>query len=350
MMKKLCCLLFLVPFFAMAQKEITHTVGPKESLSSIGRLYNINGRELANYNKIDYNKGLAIGQVLKIPGQHAAAATTTPVAVTKTPEVKKEIVTKEPEVKKEPVAEKNATPIYHTVAKKETLYHISTLYNKVPIADIKKWNHLTSDALNEGAQLIVGYTKGNAAPVVTKKEEVKAPDTKVADAEAKKEMKKKEEAEKKAANDMAETVKHQEDKVVNKETPPPPPPVKNVEVVTTPVNNTKAVDFKGGIFKNLFEEQTKGRSLITETGAGGIFKSTSGWEDGKYYCLHNNAPAGTILKITNTATGKTVYAKVLDLITDIKQNNGLIVRISNAAADALGVTDNKLDCTINYSK
>jgi len=104
------------------------------------------------------------------------------------------------------------------------------------------------------------------------------------------------------------------------------------------------------VFKNVFEEQAKGRQMISETGTGGIFKSTSGWEDGKYYCLHNNAPAGTILKITNNATGKSVYAKVLDLITDIKQNNGLIVRLSNAAADALGVVDNKLDCTINYSK
>jgi hypothetical protein len=41
---------------------------------------------------------------------------------------------------------------------------------------------------------------------------------------------------------------------------------------------------------------------------------------------------------------------VLDLIPDVKQNNGLIIRISNAAADALGATENKLDFTLNYSK
>lgn len=347
-MKKLCCLLLLVPFFAMAQKEITHTVGPKESLSSIGRLYNVNGRELANYNKIDYNKGLSIGQVLKIP-KSAGTPTVTPPVVTKTPEVKKApevkketAVVKEPEVKKEMATEKNGTPIYHTVAKKETLYHISTLYNKVPIADIKKWNHLTSDALNEGAQLIVGYTKTTAAPVV-KKEETKADDAN------KKAIKKAEEDAKKTADDVSEKTKHQVDKVIEKESPPLP--VKNTEVVTAPVATTKSGgDFKGGVFKNLFDEQAKGRQTVTESGTGGVFKSTSGWEDGKYYCLHNNAPAGTILKITNNATGKSVYAKVLDLITDIKQNNGLIIRLSNAAADALGVADTKLDCTINYSK
>ena len=90
--------------------------------------------------------------------------------------------------------------------------------------------------------------------------------------------------------------------------------------------------------------------MVNETGTGGIFKSTSGWEDGKYYCLHNTAAAGTILKITNKATGKSVYAKVLDLIPDIKQNESLIIRISNAAANALGTTQDKLECTINYSK
>jgi hypothetical protein len=82
-----------------------------------------------------------------------------------------------------------------------------------------------------------------------------------------------------------------------------------------------------------------------------LFKSTSGWHDGKYYCLHNMATPGTIVKITNNANGKSIYAKVLDIMPDIKQNNGLIICVSNAAADVLGVTENsKLDCTLNYSK
>ena len=318
----------LVPFFAVAQKVVTHTVGPKESLSSIGRMYNINGRELANYNKIDYNKGLTIGQVLKIPVKGDATPVATPPVVKETAKEKKpakEATAKQTPPAKTTVAAKgNNAPVYHTVAKKETLYHISTLYNNVTVEDIKKWNHLTSDALSEGSKLIVGYTNGKNATAEEEKKDIPV------------------------VTQPAEKIKPAEDKIVKKETPPPP--VKTVEPVTPPVSNMKAADFKGGIFKNIFDEQARGKSIVTETGTGGIFKSTSGWEDGKYYCLHNNAPAGTILKITNNATGKSVYAKVLDLITDIKQNSGLIIRISNAAADALGVTDNKLDCTINYSK
>ena len=72
-MKKFLILFFFFFLFTAAQKgtEIKpvkmHTVAPKESLSSIGRLYEVNGRVLANYNSIDYDKGIHIGQVLRIP-------------------------------------------------------------------------------------------------------------------------------------------------------------------------------------------------------------------------------------------------------------------------------------------
>jgi LysM repeat protein len=330
-MKKLFFLLFLLPLFAVAQKVITHTVAPKESLTSIGRLYNINGRELANYNKIDYAKGLTLGQVLKIPVQNAPAkaaeAATAKAAVVVKAEAPAKVVS---------TSNKNGSPVYHTVAKQETLYRISTLYNKVPIADIKKWNNLTSDALSEGMKIIVGYSSDKAAAAEAKK----APAVKEEAAEATK-PKKEDSPAIKTAGEEEINIKAREEK---KEMPQP---VKK-EVITTAV---KAAEFNGGVFKNIFDEQSSGRQLVNEKGAGGVFKSTSGWQDGRYYCLHNAAAAGTIVKITNNATGKSVYAKVLDMIPDIKQNTGLLIRLSNAAADALGANaDSKLDCTLNYSK
>ena len=62
------------------------------------------------------------------------------------------------------------------------------------------------------------------------------------------------------------------------------------------------------------------------------------------------AQAGSIVKVTNNETGKSIYAKVLDMIPDIKQNAGLVIRISNAAADVLGAGENKFECSIAYSK
>jgi len=120
----------------------------------------------------------------------------------------------------------------------------------------------------------------------------------------------------------------------------------NHPVATTAVLKT----FNGGFFKTSFEKQVKKEIVKYETGSAAIFKSNSGWEDGKYYCLHNTATPGTIIKVTSVTTGKTIYAKVLDVIPDIKQNNGLSIRISNSAAQELGVGEIRFDCTLTYSK
>jgi LysM repeat protein len=330
-MKKIFLLLFLLPLFVMAQKVITHTVGPKESLTSIGRLYNINGRELANYNKIDYDKGLTTGQVLKIPAQNVSSKAAAPAPVKTEPVVKAEVP-----LKVVSTSNKNGTPIYHTVARQETLYRISTIYNKVPITDIKKWNNLTSDALSEGTKLIVGYS-GEKNVTETKTVAVKEPVKEVPVVEK---PKKDDSPRIKTAGEEEINTKAKEEK-------------KEVSQPKTPavITNTKAKDFNGGFFKNIFDDQTNNKQLVNESGTGGVFKSTSGWEDGKYYCLHNTATAGTIVRITNKTTGKSVYAKVLDMIPDIKQNAGLLIRISNAAADALGATaDSKIDYILSYSK
>src|SRR6185312_5446937 len=122
------------------------------------------------------------------------------------------------------------------------------------------------------------------------------------------------------------------------------------EVVATKVSANSDAGFSGGYFKNLYNRQTANKSLVDKNGDAGVFKSTSGWQDGKYYCFNNNAGAGTVLKITNSATGKSVYAKVLDVIPDIKQNEGLSVILSNAAAEELGAGENNFSCVLSFGK
>ncbi len=310
-MKKLFSLLFLLPFFAMAQEKIiNHTVAPKESYSSIGRLYNINGRELANYNNLEYEKGLAIGQVLKVLVKEG-----TPI-VAQQPIIKTETVIP----KNTPSVVPNGEAIYHSVASKETLYGVSKKYN-VSIADIKKWNSLTVDDLNEGAKIIVGYSGTNSKAVTIVKKEVAPEEVK---------------------NPVIETPKVIEVKKIE--------PANEIKLIATTVSvKTIGTGFDGGFFKTEFDTK-EGWEVTKENGIAAVFKSTSGWDDGKYYCLHNSAVQGSIAKITNNANGKIIYAKVLDLIPDIKQNSGIVLRISNAAASELGVVENQFDCTINYSK
>lgn len=327
-MKILLAVLLLLPSFAFAQT--THTVAAKETLYSLARKYNVHPRELAAYNNIPVETSLTLGQVIKIPSK-TTMAPLPPAAAPKTEEVVKKEEPKQPVVKekvvdtKPPVAKnEGSNPIYHKVQKKETLYHISKLYPNVTIADIKKWNRLTSDALSEGSELIVGYSK-------TKNETVKqqTPE-KQADVNPKPIIK------------DTPVEKKQEDKVVTE-------PVKTPVIKNEDIKSVTGKNFNGGAFKGLYTEQTATKKSTEEQkGTAGIFKSTSGWEDGKYYCLTNNAPAGTIVKVTNSANQKIVYAKVLDVIPDLKQNTGIILRISNSAAEELGATTDNFDCTINY--
>ena len=95
--------------------------------------------------------------------------------------------------------------------------------------------------------------------------------------------------------------------------------------------------------------QTRQCELVTAIANGGTFKSTSGWQDGKYYCFNNDAAPGTVIKVTETTTNKAIFARVLDAIPDIKQNSGLTIIISNAGAEELGAGD-KFSCTLNYFK
>ena len=331
-MKNLIWLLFFIPVFGHAQKS--HTVAAKESLYSIGRLYNIHPRELAAYNNISLQTGLTIGQVIQIP----AKATIPPVVAAPAPE--KTIAPVTTKTKAAPLVK---VPQYHKVAKKETLYHISKLYKNVSIDDIKKWNKLSSDGLSEGMNLVVGYKmeKQTNAEEQTKTEVAIVPPAKIPDPAKIPEAPKAPAVVPKPV--IAEPVKEEPKPIVKEEVKSKPvETLKQETVISKPGKR-----FNGGFFKGLYDTQSAASASVKEeSGTAGVFKSTSGWDDGKYYCLHDTAPAGSIVKITNTATQKTVYAKVLDVMPDLKQNVGLMLRLSNAAADELGAGENNFDCTI----
>jgi hypothetical protein len=101
--------------------------------------------------------------------------------------------------------------------------------------------------------------------------------------------------------------------------------------------------FNGGFFKADFTDG--GKSV---EGAAGTFKSSSGWQDGKYYALMNNVPVGTIVRITVGSSGKSVYAKVLGQLPDMKESAGMTIRISNAAAGELGEGEGRFNVTVRY--
>lgn len=345
-MKPLFIVLLTLPLFVTAQNKslaiegkapgffLTHTVAPKENYYSVGRLYNASPKEIAPFNKLELEKGLSLNQTIKIP------LTATNFTQDNDAEADEVLV-----------------PVYHTTKEKEGLYRIATDYNKLPLATLKQWNSIKGDAVAKGTPLIIGYlkvkkelsalsVKAKAIPTAATSpasKEITRPIIATAPMPPVKNAVKEKPAEVVTAN-------------TNNATPQVVVPVKKDPIVT-PKETVKTEHKTGSIkgsnkayFKPDFDKQTQQNSTNDETGTAAVFKSTSGWEDGKYYCLHNTAAPGTIIKITSTTTGKNVYVKVLDMMPDIKQNTDLLIRISNAAAEELGVGETKFDCSLSYSK
>jgi LysM repeat protein len=294
---------------------IVHTVAPKENFYSLGRMYNIPPKEIAAFNGLEMERGLTIGQLVQIP------------------------------LTAQNFSQEKATsfPVYYTVGDKEGLYRVSVNNNKVLMANLRKWNNLSSDAVSAGQRLIVGYLV-SSDPTLASAMKAGAPErTDVARLSEEKPLSKREEEKPVVRTETtperkAEPVAERKAELIVENKPEPVAerkPEQAKAVTTTAVN-----DNNGGYFKGMFDAQMKSQPLQKdEMAAAGIFKTASGWQDAKYYALIDNVEPGTIIRIVNPNNNKAVYAKVLDKMTGIRQNQGYDVRISNAAATALDITD-----------
>lgn len=278
---------------------LEHKVKSKESFFSIGRLYNCNPKSLATFNNLDMKKGLQIDQKIKIPLTDSNFTQ----------------------------QGNKGTPVYYKTGDKEGLMTVSQKHNDVLLADLRRWNNLSTDEVKKDSRLIIGFLQSKEMPAITitnklPKEEpvVKVADKPVAPMEVKPEEKV-----------PLKSMEKPEEKVA-------------VKIERNPVSTDL------GYFKADFEQQIKTAPVSkNETVTSGVFKTTSGWQDAKYYLLIDKVSPGTIIKLVNPTNKKIVYAKVLGEMSGIRQNEGLTVRISNAAASALEITEeDKFILMINY--
>jgi len=117
-----------------------HSVTARETWYSVGRMYNVDPKVLAQYNHLTFAHKLIIGEELKVPL----------TAVNFSQDGKR------------PKGE-SLVPVFHIVQEKEWLYRISVNHNKVPIPVLEKWNHITGDEVHAGLHMIVGYLKVKTA-------------------------------------------------------------------------------------------------------------------------------------------------------------------------------------------
>lgn len=294
---------------------LDHKVTAKENFYSIGRSFNVHPKHLASFNSLNMSKGLTIGQLIKIPLTDTNFNQNTD----------------------------NGIPVYYVTSNNEGLYRVSTNNNNVLMEKLATWNNLTSENISPGSRLIVGFlvtsetqtvTAARTQPMETEKKE--GPDG------TNKEM---------AKNETAVTPEPQKEPIKKEEQP-----LRNTEAVQvkeeikTPKDNYPQGNSKQGYFKTSFEQQISQQPISNEqTVTAGIFKTASGWSDSKYYLLMDGAEAGTIVKITNPTNNKIIYAKLLGEMNGLKQNQGLNVRISNAAASALDISEtDKFIVKLNY--
>ena len=68
----------------------------------------------------------------------------------------------------------------------------------------------------------------------------------------------------------------------------------------------------------------------------------------KMLALHQSAPIGTVVKITNPMTGKSTFAKVVGKFTQNESTKDVIIVITKAAADLIGALDKRFQATLVY--
>lgn len=277
---------------------LEHKVTPKENFYSVGRLYSLHPKEIAAYNKLDMNKGLNLGQTIRIPLTAANFSQSNSQA---------------------------GLPVYYKVGEKEGLMKVSSFNNNVTLENLRRWNNLKNDNLNPGSKLVVGFVHATALPydVVAPLEEKEAQIKKI-----------NEPVEINPTNTVSIKPKVQEPVVKSDPTTEKPKPLEKSN------EQVRKIDPGHGYFKTSFEQQVRIKPASrNETVTSGVFKTSSGWEDAKYYLLMDGVQPGTIVKLINPGNNKAVYAKVLGEMSGIRQNEGLNIRISNAAAAALEVTE-----------
>ena len=314
---------------------LDHSVAAKENWYSIGRLYNLPPHDIAAYNNLPFDKPLEIAQPLHIP-----------------------LTATNFDQKQSKASGETLVPVYHVVQDKEWMYRISSIYNDVAVSSLEKWNKLKTDQVKPGISLIVGYLKvktdlsplamgvsSNPATANTSSSATQTIPNTVKTSNASSQTSigtvKTADISSQSAQTSTNIVKPAGSGTTTSTTLYPSAPATN-NSTTDRVNNYAITHSNGGFFSIDYSGGGKSAS-----GQAGTFKSTSGWTDGKYYALMNGVAVGTIVRVTGN-NGKTIYAKVLGQLPDMKESNGLVARISNAASAELGLGERKFPVEIKY--
>lgn len=317
---------------------VIHKVDEKETLFAISRRYKTTVDAILEYNK-DADKGLEIGQILKVP------------------------------YTVKPVASKSSANVIHVVEAKETMFSISKRYG-ITTDELKQWNNLTDNSLSIGQELIVRKSSSAKTPVTTtstvisKKgvHTVAAQETMFSIARqygvTQQQLKQ--------WNNLDDTplkvgqtlfVAQPEQTVASKtttvetpvkETQKNPEVKKEPEIVREVKKEPEPVRQQQETQTIRISESVKNGNETVQGGLAELIEGTEG--NRKYLALHRTAPIGTILKVRNEMNNREVFVRVTGKLPDTALTEKVIIRISKSAYDRLGAIDQRFRVEVTYYK
>jgi LysM repeat protein len=272
---------------------VLYKVEPKQTLFSIVKRY---GSSVAEFKAANpgISESVNVGQTIRIPYKGVSVASV-PAAPKYTP-------TPTP-VPPTPAPTESVKMVSHVVEPSQGLYAVATKY-KVTMADLRKWNNLTTDQLTAGQVLIVDareYERAKkAGDLPAKGEVVKVEDTNL-------------------GNNTGGSV-----------------------VVQKPVEEPASGEVKTS---SETSKTSSGYRKTVETGLAELIDVED--KSGKYLALHRSAPTGTLVNVKNSSNGQSIWVKVIGKMPDIGSDR-VIIKLSPRAFEKLNPSDKRIRAEISY--
>ena len=246
-------------------------VGPKQSLFSILKRYNLSLTEFKAANS-SVEIPVKTGEIVYIPLHYLDESTSVPkVADEKAADDKVKDAPKEAKI--------------HIVGPKQGLLSVANLY-KVTMADLRKWNNLKSDRLQEGQRLVVTDPSDANSTISVDKANLLP-------------------AKNEAKSDPAAA-----------------------PVAENPVKEKGPEDIKKKI----------------ETGIAELIDVPD--NSGKFLALHRTAPIGTLVLVKNLTNNQSIWVKVIGRLPN--GDNKVIIKLSPKAFEKLNAVDKRVRAEISY--
>lgn len=259
---------------------ILYKLGPKQTLFSILKRYNISLTEFKQVNP-ETDIPVKTGEIVYIPLHYLEESPSILKSIDKTVAGDANSLNPSPEKAVAPTEKKDEQ--YHIVKSKQGLLTIANLY-KVSMADLRKWNNLTSDRLQEGQRLIIQEPSLDKTNLLPSKTEKTASEGKI---------------------DM---------------TIPPAGEAK-------PESST-----------------ADGLKKTIENGIAELIDVPD--NSGKYLALHKTAPIGTLVLVKNLANNQSIWVKVIGRLPN--SDSKLIIKLSPKAFEKLNAVDKRIRAEISY--